>query len=720
MTFAHRFRQTLNLAAREIRERRLVFPVAAILGVAVPPLASTLRLELIVVALAVGLGLGHGVALLVGATMINRPLREGRLSFFFNRPVSPGVIWWGKLSGAVALAAAVQAIVVLPGYLWGRFTGVDVGDGLSLLLASTCGLLGSTLVGHAFATMVSSRSKLSLVDFVAFCIAVLLVWVSIARLRDVFAESALVWLAVLLALSGTVGALLGGWRQVRVGRVDPARSHRALSVTLWPATLLAAGVGFGFSGWVLHADPGSMMMLRLTAASDSPWFVATHMRYLEETHPQSKLQAQILSHAETGEWHVLEGDLAGPLPARLSRRGEQVVWTTWSRREPHHQAWLADITSEGLGTRRELLVPGTDLATLAAWELSPRGDRIVDLQFSEVPSRPSELSVRIRVWETATGRPVAEDWLELPLIRSGWRPWSRLFWDEGGRIRLFLDTNSHLAAWVKDTAESPLQEAGRVDIGRAGPDLERPSGPVHLGLVSEPWVSAGTAVRFSSGGETVLVGFFEEPREGEEGLVLGPRRDPEDGGNVSLPSSEAQERDARTLLSVDLDRMGFALYDATLSQEIWRLPTLTARVTQLDLQAGRAIVSSWGGAGVGMRMLVGDAEGWSQPFERVWWSTLGWIEEGKTLGVMTRGGATEILDVRTGEIRPLPEALREQLRGRHGIHDVDVFSSPSGFDGGEIVHSSTRGLYSIFGHLTKPPSIVRADFDSARVEPLYE
>ena len=700
-----------QLAKREVVERRLVFLVAAVLGLVAPVLTTVVKIEPIVGSLALAVGLGHGVALLVGASTINRATREGRLSFFFNRPVRAGSVWWGKLLGVVLLGLGVQVVVVLPGYLWERLSGSNLVDAEAIFFASCAGLLGSVLVGHVGGTIIGSRSKFTLVDLGALVFVVVTVWTAWQRLRLSMADSALFWLLILIAGAGFLGALLGGWLQVRRGRVDQLRSHRALSLVLWASVVSAALLGWGFSDWVLDVHPDEMTLEAVVAGSETPWFASRHVVFAGDLSARNRVAAQFLTQAETGQWHLLDVGPAGHLPARLSRNAEIVAWTTHNRDGvPRSTAWIAKRSAGGIELRRELPMFVAD--ETAHWELSPNGDRIVDVHFAEDPANTEQLNLRVRIWDVATGRPEAEEWVQIPMDLPNWRPNTRLFWDDDDTVRLFVEAGRELILW-RFTKARAFEEVARLSVG------DEHSSAYLIRTTSGSSGGVGV-IAFSPGGEQVLVGSRSRPASPSTDRAREPGEDEPSGSRVGPPD---------TVVS-------FSLYDHVLGARLWDLEPFTARIWNLDLRGNRVIVrftapwkcrrgGAWDGGsetcgegGPGVRL--GGPDGWSpqhSTFNVPVWSGLSSTVM-RSLPIGSTPGF-EKLDLLTGQRSPIRDGLQEVLLGFSGLPYQEFYGV--GFLGGQRRHESMDDL--LF-HLPaedglERPALVRVDFDAGTVESLY-
>src|SRR5438270_7127618 len=99
---------TVAIARRELLEKRFVFLAAvafAALAFVVPFVpgvhAEQKREAIVVVSTILSVGFTLGLATILGATTIGRDLSEGRLSFYFTRPIPAAAIWSGKLIAAV-------------------------------------------------------------------------------------------------------------------------------------------------------------------------------------------------------------------------------------------------------------------------------------------------------------------------------------------------------------------------------------------------------------------------------------------------------------------------------------------------------------------------------------------------------------------------------------------------------------------------------------------
>ncbi|HEY1434184.1 MAG TPA: hypothetical protein VGG65_02355, partial [Thermoanaerobaculia bacterium] len=113
-------RSFLAIARREFVEKRLIL-VAATVGSTFPfvlmGIASRGRSfgtaeDRALVSVVIAALLAIVLAVAFGASILARETAEGRLGFYFSRPISATSIWTGKVGGAVAVIATSAAITL--------------------------------------------------------------------------------------------------------------------------------------------------------------------------------------------------------------------------------------------------------------------------------------------------------------------------------------------------------------------------------------------------------------------------------------------------------------------------------------------------------------------------------------------------------------------------------------------------------------------------------
>src|SRR5262245_33192274 len=225
------------------------------------------------------------VALMMGGSVIARDLGEGRLGFFFARPVPWWAIAGGKLLAALVLTLATPLAGALPWVLAeGRLTGV----GSALREAATSGslalflalLLGLVAFGHAAAVVFRSRSPWAALDFLLFAAAVLAaitLYRAFVRLGVVTsAAPPEAWgLALKLLLVAAV-PLAAAAAQAAFGRSDLQRGHRVLSLTFWGGAIVWFAVVGGMLVRELAATPAEFPGRQVATAGSDGRFVSLY------------------------------------------------------------------------------------------------------------------------------------------------------------------------------------------------------------------------------------------------------------------------------------------------------------------------------------------------------------------------------------------------------------------------------------------------------------
>lgn len=311
------------VAAREVGEWRLALFAAPILGL-VPLVAPYLpgtnagprndfRMAMLIVLLAAFEGL---FILFLGSGLVSREAREGRLGFYFSRPIPGPTLWLGKLSGALVLVFGSGLLIVLPTLGVTRaeiveldVTGVAYGGGFlgylehdapdwSLLAPQESAWLqafepeglpersGWTTAGawflasllvivavHVLNVLARQRNAWLLLDLVALAVALALGWAAVDKLVSAQALGPLIWAERVLLVVISAGAVTAAGVALAAGRCDADRSRRILSTTLW-GVVLAAAVGFlGFAHRSLAVDSGDLVAWYPEPTPDGEWIL---------------------------------------------------------------------------------------------------------------------------------------------------------------------------------------------------------------------------------------------------------------------------------------------------------------------------------------------------------------------------------------------------------------------------------------------------------------
>ena len=272
----------LAVAARELRERWLLFPGAFVAGffpLVLP--AFGVKRELVPTVGATGAALlGAAAAVVIGSSMLARDATNGRLGFLFSRPLPWGTIWGGKWLAAIALAAASAFLCAIPSmaaYPLSSLGGHHGDSWLRMLLDGPGMAFGVMLVvvtvglANFGATLFRSRSPWLALDFVLMLAATWATWRYLAPLWSYGILGRGQWTVLIVLLPLALGLLVGSLAQVAVGRTDLHRAHRALSLGFWAVIGLTLAVAAVCWLWVRSSGPDAVSANAVTPDATGRW-----------------------------------------------------------------------------------------------------------------------------------------------------------------------------------------------------------------------------------------------------------------------------------------------------------------------------------------------------------------------------------------------------------------------------------------------------------------
>ncbi|MEM7350193.1 MAG: hypothetical protein AAF657_05265 [Acidobacteriota bacterium] len=394
---------------REIYERRLLFLAGGLLGlvpVIVPYLPGgperytpeDLRTVAVVVLVTL---FGGATLLILGSTIVGRDVSEGRLGFYFSRPIPSRMLWASRVLAAVLLVCATLLLLMTPTVvidyeIWAeQFTNrsgerawpvLGRGQVFTLKIANSLPdmpsfpirlglhllvLVTLLVIAHAVSSIVRSRSSWMLVDLAG--LGVVLAVGSAARNIFVREEAlaALVWMEwiLLLWLLGTL--LVAGAVQLQRGRTDSGLGHRWLSAVLWPLLLLGAAGFYAYAQFIAAGRIDDLEELAFTQPSpNEQWLVAGGpMRH------RVRSEAAFLLDTRHGtSWRL--GSLGVVRPwVTFAADSSRVVWLRCESRVPLDcEIWSKDLRQPTQAPQRTK-VPSDRLPDRIA--LSADGSRIV-------------------------------------------------------------------------------------------------------------------------------------------------------------------------------------------------------------------------------------------------------------------------------------------------------------------------------------------------------
>jgi hypothetical protein len=260
-------KNALVIAAREIEEKRFVAYAAAafailpfLLGVIPMTNGRSPRDMIALVSLILAAGFTGGLAVMTGASFVGRDLSDGRMSFYFSRPIASTSIWFGKLTAGILMVVGCFGVIILPAWMasgkaWTSFWGITLRDASAAVLMISLALF---LLAHVIGTFARSRSPLIVADFAAAVVCGVAIYFLILPLSRGMAFILINWLLLALAIVLVVAIVCGGAWQLARGRTDRRRNHLALSQFLWGTMAVALLIATGYVAWVVSAKPSDL------------------------------------------------------------------------------------------------------------------------------------------------------------------------------------------------------------------------------------------------------------------------------------------------------------------------------------------------------------------------------------------------------------------------------------------------------------------------------
>jgi len=264
-------RGLLTIAWQEISKRWVLLPAALALGLvplvlarvgcydsyyspynAYQNVAAVVQLALVTISYVIAFAIGMGV--------LGTPLHDGRIAFYFARPVSAIAIVIGKVAGALAL------IVTMEGLLAMRSLAIQSEDQISANLTLEI-LVGVAFLGAGLVVGILARSKSRW--FIADALGAITVTFEFTKLLDrinivemkyrfarlekarpLFDQVSTLLIGMLAA--AIVALFLAAGVAIVIGRTDQERAHRAMSITLWSCLIAIGAIGFAIGQWGLQ------------------------------------------------------------------------------------------------------------------------------------------------------------------------------------------------------------------------------------------------------------------------------------------------------------------------------------------------------------------------------------------------------------------------------------------------------------------------------------
>lgn len=405
-----------------------------------------------------GVALAAGSALMVGASLVGPDLAERRLAFYFSRPISAAALWWGKVAGGFAIVLLSASVSMLPNLLPGKSSLLTAwGTEFAADAAMIALLLFFLFVAAATSSVAFRSHSLWLaVDVAAIVVTGLLLWITFRNMVFFAARGTIVAGAWVMAGALLGGLLAGGWALATSGRTEPARAHRALSLTVWSFVLAAAlGLG-GWSSWATAFGPSDIRKIWPVASADGHWVVLSG----SVAGRGESFSGAVLLEPSTGRFHRLPVTASRTLTCSAdSRRAAWFEWDTFG---------VYSATLVSLDLSRPDARPASHPIVLShyklyrAMALSPDGSRVALLAGGT-----------LSVSDLETGRIVAS--VRVP---EGLRS-DNLVYDSAERIVLFPSVICGDDPGSRNFPKGSAPEVHRFDIGRKKLEI---AGTIDAGL----------------------------------------------------------------------------------------------------------------------------------------------------------------------------------------------------------------------------------------------
>lgn len=272
----------LAVVRRELETKRFLFASAFIVGLLAPASALLPNAErwgrgtmALTVAGVLAALMTIAVAMILGATVLGRDLSERRMSFYLSKPLSPALLWGGKVAGSIVAIIAVLLLILAPALLlFGSSFSSSWPVGAAAAIAAVLAIaVTAFFVAHAASTMVRARSAWIVLDLLLLAAGCGAAWLIAQPLLLARAFDALTAAGVLLAaLLILVLAVSGGW-QVARGRTDIRRNHAALSTFLWSGVTVALLLTAAYVAWLTHPTPSELKTWYAAQGASGEWVI---------------------------------------------------------------------------------------------------------------------------------------------------------------------------------------------------------------------------------------------------------------------------------------------------------------------------------------------------------------------------------------------------------------------------------------------------------------
>jgi hypothetical protein len=345
---------TMAIMAREVMARRELLLLAVAIAIMISFLPFLPNVETYeatdvrtVASGATALALGCLLALVLGATVFGNDLSEGRLGFYFSRPVSGLAVWCGRVLAVMALVWIVEVIVLTPALYHEGIRIITSSDGVDwlTLLAYVIAPLLFFLMAHVVSIIVRAGTHWLFLDLGGAIVVALFVWLNLRPMFEIGAVIAL-WVIVGSLIAALLIALwVGGTMGVAVGRVDLKRVHAAQSLALWSTMAICLAAITVYGSWLRDFGPREFQDVDvMTVAPDGGWVEAVggakgrldvKRRYLLSTTADRWLPLPARwEFLETVAAYSLDGSTAVWRGGGVGNEPRSLLWANLGRPDP--------------------------------------------------------------------------------------------------------------------------------------------------------------------------------------------------------------------------------------------------------------------------------------------------------------------------------------------------------------------------------------------------
>ncbi len=342
-------RTTMAIMVRDVVARRELILLAVAVAVMIsllpflPNIVDYEKADVRTVASGVSaLALGCILALLFGVTIFGNDLSEGRLGFFFSRPVSGFAIWWGRLLAAMALVWIVEIIVLIPAlYHEGirLVTSRDITDLLTILAYVVLPLL-FFLLAHWLSILVRAGTPWLFLDLGGAIVFAIFAWLNVSALIEIGAPIALSVVGAGLVVAILVSLSVGGAVGIAAGRVDLKRVHSSNSLALWSTMAVLLAAITVYTGWLRNFGPREFVDVEvITISPDGNW-----IDVLGTAENRLDIRRRYLVSTTSERWMRLPSGWRGTVnPVSFSADSSAAIWRGRAAGEEPRSLWWADL-----------------------------------------------------------------------------------------------------------------------------------------------------------------------------------------------------------------------------------------------------------------------------------------------------------------------------------------------------------------------------------------